>query len=141
MIYLFWWIAIGVLTLIVVLGSHLLTKKKESDSLRELLDAANPDRTKLSYRLLNNLVAPALSFYVMPSRVVAEACRMSHQIWLQTPGLGGRPHGDSEMRRLLPKYVHNDRMQLSADQQSFMDSHSNGWMEQYRNSWHFIDVI
>ncbi len=60
MIYLSWWIAIGVVTLIVVLGSHLLTKKKESDSLRELLDAANPDRTKLSYRLLNNLVAPAL---------------------------------------------------------------------------------
>ncbi len=60
MIYLYWWIAIGLVTLIVVLGSHLLTKKKESDSLRELLDAANPDRTKLSYRLLNNLVAPAL---------------------------------------------------------------------------------
>jgi hypothetical protein len=60
MIYLYWWIAIGIVTLIVVLGSHLLTKKKESDSLRELLDAANPDRTKLSYRLLNNLVAPAL---------------------------------------------------------------------------------
>jgi hypothetical protein len=60
MIYLSWWIAIGVVTVIVVLGSHLLTKKKESDSLRELLGAANPERTKLSNRLLNNLVAPAL---------------------------------------------------------------------------------
>jgi len=60
MIYLYWWIAIGVVTLIVVLGSHLLTKKKESDSLRDLLDAANPERTKFSYRLLNNIVAPAL---------------------------------------------------------------------------------
>lgn len=79
-----------------------------------------------------------VSFYVMPSRVVAEACRMSHQIWLQTPGLGGRPHGDSEMRRLLPKYAHNDRMQLSEDQQAFMDSHSDGWMEEYRNGWYVI---
>lgn len=60
MIYLYWWIAIGIVTLIVVLGSHLLTKKKESDSLRDLLDAANPERTKLSYRILNNFVAPAL---------------------------------------------------------------------------------
>ncbi len=60
MIYLYWWIAIGIVTLIVVLGSHLLTKKKESDSLRDLLDAANPERTKFSYRLLNNIVAPAL---------------------------------------------------------------------------------
>jgi hypothetical protein len=60
MIYLYCWIAIGVVTLIVVLGSHLLTKKKESDSLRELLDAANPERTKISYRILNKIVAPAL---------------------------------------------------------------------------------
>lgn len=58
--YLYWWIAIGIVTLIVVLGSHSLTKKKESDSLRDLLDATNPDRTKFSYRLLNNIVAPAL---------------------------------------------------------------------------------
>ena len=60
MIYLYWWISIGVVTLIVVLGSHLLTKKKESDSLHDLLDAANPERTNYSYRLLNNIVAPAL---------------------------------------------------------------------------------
>jgi hypothetical protein len=65
MIYLYWWIAIGIVTLIVVLGSHLLTKKKESDSLRELLDAANPERTKFSYRLLNNIVAPALGSLVI----------------------------------------------------------------------------
>lgn len=65
MIYLCWWIAIGVLTFIVVLGSHLLTKKKESDSLRDLLDAANPERTKFSYRLLNNIVAPALGSVVI----------------------------------------------------------------------------
>ena len=58
--YLYWWIAIGIVTLIVVLGSHLLTKNKESESLRDLLDATNPDRTKFSYRLLNNIVAPAL---------------------------------------------------------------------------------
>ncbi len=60
MIYLYWWIAIGIVTLIVVLGSHLHTKKKEPDPLRDLLDAANPERTKFSYRLLNNIVAPAL---------------------------------------------------------------------------------
>jgi hypothetical protein len=65
MIYLYWWIAIGIVTLIVVLGAHLLTKKKESDSLRDLLDAANPERTKFSYRLLNNIIAPALGSVVI----------------------------------------------------------------------------
>jgi len=65
MTYLYWWIAIGIVTLIVVLGAHLLTKKKESDSLRDLLDAANPERTMFSYRLLNNIVAPALGSVVI----------------------------------------------------------------------------
>jgi hypothetical protein len=51
---------VGVVTPIVVLGPHLLTKNKESHSMRVLLDAANPERTKFSYRLLNNIVAPAL---------------------------------------------------------------------------------
>jgi hypothetical protein len=60
MIYLYWWIAIGIVTLIVVLGSHLLIKQKESDSLRDLLDAVNPQRTKFAYRLLNNVVVPLL---------------------------------------------------------------------------------
>jgi hypothetical protein len=38
-----------------------LTKEKESESLRELLEAVNPDRKKLSYRILNNVVAPVLA--------------------------------------------------------------------------------
>lgn len=46
----------------------------------------------------------SISFFVMPSAVVANACRLSHQIWLQTPGVGGRQHRDSDMRRLLPSY-------------------------------------
>lgn len=80
----------------------------------------------------------SVSFYVIPSRVVAEACRMSHQIWLQTPGVNGRPHMDSEIRRLLPNYLRNDRMQLLSAKKAFMDTHSDGWMEQYRNNWNLI---
>ena len=80
----------------------------------------------------------SVSFFVMPSQVVAQACKVSHEIWLQTPGVRGRPHGDSEMRRLLPKYARNDRMKLSKLQNAFMDSHDDGWMEQYRNAWHLI---
>ena len=93
MIYLYWWIAIGVVTLIVVLGSHLLTKKKESDSLRDLLDAANPDRTKASYRLLNNIVAPALgSVFIVIAWPVA--------IYLKAKELfPGRNGGSSDAER------------------------------------------
>ncbi len=82
--------------------------------------------------------ASPVSFYVLPSRAVADAVRLSHQIWLQTPGVAGRPHGDSDMRRLLPNYPVNARMRLSPEQRAFMDTHGPGWMEKYRNAWHLI---
>ena len=61
MIYLYWYIGVGVAVLAVVYGAHRLTKEKESESLRDLLDTVNPDRKKLSYRILNNVLAPALA--------------------------------------------------------------------------------
>ena len=61
MIYLYWYLGIGVVVLAGVYGAHHLTKEKESDSLRELLEAVNPDRKKLSYRILNNIIAPVLA--------------------------------------------------------------------------------
>ena len=61
MIYLYWYLGVGIAVLAVVYGAHRLTKEKESESLRELLEAVNPDRKKLSYRILNNIVAPVLA--------------------------------------------------------------------------------
>lgn len=61
MIYLYWYLGVGVAVLAVVYGAHRLTKEKESESLRDLLEAVNPDRKKLSYRILNNVVAPTLA--------------------------------------------------------------------------------
>ncbi len=61
MIYLYWYLGIGAIVLAVVYGAHYLKKDKESDSLRDLLEAVNPDRKKLSYRILNNIVAPVLA--------------------------------------------------------------------------------
>lgn len=61
MIYLYWYLGIGAAVLAVVFGAHRLTKKDEPESLHDLLDAVNPDRKKLSYRILNNVVAPVLA--------------------------------------------------------------------------------
>lgn len=61
MIYLYWYLGVGVAVLAVVFGAHRLTKKDEPESLRDLLDAVNPDRKKPSYRILNNLVVPVLA--------------------------------------------------------------------------------
>lgn len=61
MIYLYWYLGFGAVVFVVVLGAHLLTKRKESDSLRDILDAMDPDREKLSYRILHNFVVPLLA--------------------------------------------------------------------------------
>lgn len=61
MIYIYWYLGIGAIVLSVVYGVHHLTRKKDPDSLRDLLEAVNPNRKKLSYRILNKIVAPFLA--------------------------------------------------------------------------------
>ncbi|MES1976871.1 MAG: hypothetical protein V4451_02475 [Pseudomonadota bacterium] len=61
MIYLYWYLGVGTVVLAVVFGAHRLTKKEKTESLLDILDAVNPDRKKLSYRILNNVVAPVLA--------------------------------------------------------------------------------
>ena len=80
------------------------------------------------------------AFYVMPSRVVADACRISHEIWDQTPGVNGKPHNKSDMRRLLPEYKRNERMRLTSSQERFICKHSAGWLERYSNAWYLLGL-
>ncbi len=61
--------------------------------------------------------------YLVPSRVVADVLRRSHQTWLDTPGRGGRSHVDNPMRRLRPHYEFP------------VDGYPPGWLEQYREAW------
>ena len=61
MIYLYWYLGIGVAVLAVVYTAHQLSKDKALESLHARLAEFHPDRKKLSYRILNNIVAPALT--------------------------------------------------------------------------------
>jgi hypothetical protein len=65
--------------------------------------------------------------HVVPSAVVAAAIRDSHQHWLKTPGVKGRAHKDSQVRRFLPDYT-----------KVFGDGHSlygPNWTEKYLEAW------
>ena len=59
--YLYGWLGAGALTLVVVLGAHLMSAERKSESIQDILAAINPERRKLSYRVLNDVVAPALA--------------------------------------------------------------------------------
>ena len=83
------------------------------------------------------------SFFVLPSKVVAHACKISHENWRETPNSKGGKHGNSEMRRLLPKYelpryAKNMGYRPSKKHEKFLKKHGEGWLEQYRNAWDLI---
>lgn len=61
MIYFFGYLGVGVMVFAVIYGAHRLTNGKESESLRDRLEASAPNHKKLSYRLLNNVVTPLLA--------------------------------------------------------------------------------
>jgi len=65
--------------------------------------------------------------FVVPSMIVADTLAMTHRVWLDRPGRGGKPHKDGEMRRFLPSYAHLE-----------IASHADGWLEQYRGAWELL---
>lgn len=64
--------------------------------------------------------------YVIPSKVVAEVVSRSHATWLAIPGKGGRPHGQTDMRRILPSYSFR------------VDGFPDGWMNEYKDRWDLL---
>ena len=60
MIYLYWYLGIGAAVFVIVFGEHRFTKRNEPDSLHDILDAMDPNRKKISYRILSDFVAPVL---------------------------------------------------------------------------------
>jgi hypothetical protein len=84
-------------------------------------------RDNLFYVFIGLETDPPLC-YVIPSKVVADVIRLSHAIWLDTPGKGRRPHKDSNVRRLCPAY-----------KGLIVPGYQDGWIEQYRDAWHLLN--
>ena len=60
MIYVHWYLGIGVVVLILIAGFHKLAKKKNANSLNVVLTDLRPDRKSLRFRLLNDVLGSAL---------------------------------------------------------------------------------
>lgn len=73
--------------------------------------------------------------YIVPSAVVASVLKESHQLWLDTPGLKGQAHNNSNIRRLRPDYLKGRT--LSEDIKQRLGA---GWMEQYRENWDILKL-
>lgn len=60
MIYLYWYLGIGAVVVILMVAFHKLTKKKNDNSLSDILADLRPERKSLWSRLLNDVLGPAL---------------------------------------------------------------------------------
>jgi hypothetical protein len=63
--------------------------------------------------------------FLVPSEVVADVVKRSHQTWLITPGKKDQQRRDSDFRRFLPDF---DRMRIPIGCGA-------GWLDQYRENW------
>lgn len=60
MIYLYWYLGIGAVALILMVAFHKLTKKKDDNSLSDILADLRPERKKPWFRLLDEVLGPVL---------------------------------------------------------------------------------
>ena len=83
---------------------------------------------------------------MIDSKTVATVVKMSHQIWLKIPGLNGRKHKNTNMRRLMHdntkismlNKIINKNKYLSREEINFISSYSDGWLKKYKDAWYLI---
>ena len=76
--------------------------------------------------------------YILPSKVVADCIRCCHQVWLATPGKGGRPHKDSKSRKLYLDY--SFIKPITEEGKTIIDQYRDGWLNQYHENWGILGL-
>jgi hypothetical protein len=79
------------------------------------------------YYCFVNLGSVNQEIYVIPAKVVAKVVTESHATWLNTPGKGGKPHKNTDLRRIITEYK-NMRLRSAPP----------GWIEQYKEKWDYF---
>jgi hypothetical protein len=64
--------------------------------------------------------------YIVPSGVVADVLRNSHQAWLAAPGAKGQQRNDNRMRRIKPAYPDT------------WPGSSPVWLDEWRERWDLL---
>ncbi len=115
MIYLTWYAVVGGIVLAVMLIANRMDTKRDSLWVRQVRDELNPERKTLRYRILGNVVAPALASLlvlgvwpvalamVLKDRLTARAASTSKQ---ETASAGDR--GDLFGRERVFAVTHGD---------------------------------
>lgn len=109
MIYVYGYLLIGVGTLVVLFVSNKLRSKPESESLRAILEASNPDRKLLSYKIINNVLVPGLaSVFVVIAWPVAW--------YMKIKGLDDKAPGEDFQEKVFAVAKSDLLMKMTAEQ-------------------------
>ena len=76
--------------------------------------------------------------YILPSKVVADCIRSTHQVWLDTPGRGGKPHKEANMRMLFPDYT--NIKPITEQWKAVIGQYRDGWLNPYRENWSILGI-
>lgn len=112
--------------------------QKGSDSgwhMKEKHEELKEDNLFYCFLDLPDEVSIPPTVYVLPSKVVAEVLRDTHQVWLKTPGKKGQKHNPTNMRRLLPDYSKT----IKVDHPT-IKKYSAGWLNEYKENWKLLDL-
>jgi hypothetical protein len=108
-------------------------------------DAGDPDAWQMRAKH-EELVSPSVFYsfvdfgrsltaqpkcWVVPSNVVANVLKLSHQKWLATPGARGQAHNDTPMRRFRRCYAKDGLGQ----------EYAMGWLDPYLENWSFLEAV
>jgi hypothetical protein len=78
--------------------------------------------------------------FVIDSKKVAYIIKNHHKIWLKLPGRNGQPHNPTKMRKLFRnpfgRMRNNFEDYLTEEDLNFINEHSNGWIDQHKDTWH-----
>ena len=83
--------------------------------------------------------------FIMDSNTVSNFVKTSHKIWLKMPARSGKKHKDTSMRKIESnfnhfKWIEKPEKYLNSNELKFIEEHSKGWMEKYREAWHLIET-
>jgi hypothetical protein len=118
LIHLAWYLVVGGIVLAIMLISNRMDTKRDSLWVRQVRDELNPERKTLRYRVLGNVVAPALAallvlavwpvalVMVLKDRLTSRAASTSKQ---ESVSAGGR--GDLFGRERVFEVTHGDLLE------------------------------
>ena len=88
--------------------------------------------------------------FIIDAKKVSFVLEISHRIWLKLPGMTGNKHNSTVKRSLqrdfskismLKKYREMGTLSkfLDKSELKFINNHSDGWIEKYRDAWHLLE--